>query len=182
MCAPELDRLHIFSSESLELGCHWLIPVPHRLKLRLRLFRLRYLKPSASWENTLIIYLSAVCCVFKAIPCKLFVCVVYLSMRSVRRSCGLQNERYVVKKVRTKLGSGKKKKKLSFKNADCWLLYGITSCQCEVKFSTIVSVKVSHVNQRAYFTCVLYSRGRCCCPTLVLYWPRVTAHLHTCGT
>lgn len=52
---PELDRLHVFLSESLELGCHWLVAVPESLTVLLSRFWLRNLNSEKNIDQTYVI-------------------------------------------------------------------------------------------------------------------------------
>lgn len=111
---PELDWLHVFLAEPLELGSHWLVAVPESLTVLLSRFWLRDLNPGRNNDQT---------CYFKMsghpqyhVQMKMtaldndgtaVLAKPYLSISRVRSSCGLQNDRYVVRNVRTKLGSTK---------------------------------------------------------------------------
>ena len=144
---PELDRLHILLPEPLELRCHWLIPVPQRLAVRLRGLRFWDVDPDRrhygshirihtqhintntihsytgihihTYTNGIFSYTQHK--VTKVLQHHRTVKTggsqmwlgssrCYLSMSSDSSSWGLQKERYVVRKVRTKLGSGERKR------------------------------------------------------------------------
>lgn len=49
---PELDWLHVFLPESLELGRHWLVTVPESLSVLLGRFWLRDLNPEENNVQT----------------------------------------------------------------------------------------------------------------------------------
>jgi len=53
---PELDRLHVFLPESLELGRHWLVAVPESLSVLLSRFWLRDFNPGGKQQSRHVIF------------------------------------------------------------------------------------------------------------------------------